>query len=427
MKILLVNAYDLGGAAKACIRLHLGLIELNISSHLLFKESVYILNQSSNFTQKIDFRQKIRFKINLLLKKYLNIQSKYDKASLFLGIRPKGLEMFSFPFSPYDLTQSKLYNDADIIHLHWVANFLDWNSFFIKNKKPVIWTLHDENPFTGGEHYQEKFFGIDKNGNPIPRVYLKEEIHMESKILSEKKRAIKSISNLHIVCPSKWLLIKSKNSSLFKRFPHHLIQYGFPTNIYKLVSKVEARTKLSIPIDKIVLLFVADSISNKRKGFEFLLNALKRIEKSIMGNILLCSVGEGEFAENYTNHLHFGRIDDEEIIALIYSAANFFIIPSLEDNLPNTMIESLLCGTPVVGFNIGGIPDVIEDGINGFLCEEISVDGLKKTIEKAVHNRHLINNKDIAIHAKNKFDLKKQATAYSDLYKTVLQQQSKFI
>ena len=425
MKILLINTYDFGGAAKACIRLHLGLIELNINSNLLLKESIYNLNHSSDFVPKIDFRQRVRFKINVLLKKYFNINSKFDKARFFLQIRPKGLEMFSFPFSPYDLTKCELYSDADIIHLHWVADFLDWKSFFAKNKKPVIWTLHDENPFTGGEHYQEKHFGIDKKGNPIPRVYLKEELNIELKILKEKKSAIKNTSNIHIVCPSKWLLEKSKNSSLFKRFPHYLIQYGFPTHIYKPISKIEARSKLSIPLDKTVLLFVADSLSNKRKGFEFLLSALKSIDNRIMDNILLCSVGKADFIDKYSNHLHFGKIDDEETIALIYSAANLFIIPSLEDNFPNTMIESLLCGTPVVGFNIGGIPDVIKDGINGFLCEEISVTSLKKTIEKAVNNLHLINNSDIAITAKNKFALIKQATEYSNLYKSVLKKTTK--
>lgn len=118
--------------------------------------------------------------------------------------------MFTFPYSPNDITDTKEYQEADIINLHWVANFLDWNTFFQKNTKPIVWTLHDQNPFLGGEHYEELFCGIDDNGEAIPRVYEEFEKEENDKLVDFKKEILEDISNLHIVAPSKWLVEESK-------------------------------------------------------------------------------------------------------------------------------------------------------------------------------------------------------------------------
>src|SRR5690606_4080266 len=119
--------------------------------------------------------------------------------------------------------------EADIINLHWTAGFLDWPSFFSKIKKPVVWTLHDQNAFLGGEHYRERFYGMDEKGVPIPRSYSRSETDEENRLAQIKRECLAGASNLTVVTPSKWMFDESRKSPLLKRFQHHHIPYGLPT------------------------------------------------------------------------------------------------------------------------------------------------------------------------------------------------------
>ena len=176
MNPLLINTSDRGGAANACLRLHKGLLQQNISSKLLVKnKSRNDIPETYNISiQAIErtLKTKITAKTLSILKELKLYKPKSDS---FISNRLNGLEMFSFPFSEYNLLKSDLYKNADIINLHWVANFLNYNFFFQNNKKPIVWTLHDQNPFTGGEHYTEKYLGIDEKGYPIKRIITKAE------------------------------------------------------------------------------------------------------------------------------------------------------------------------------------------------------------------------------------------------------------
>jgi hypothetical protein len=169
MKILLVNTYDNGGAANACIRLHQGLLNQGVASKLLLlhktkdieKSYLFKKNPETNNRSRSYYFKRIQHKI---AKKwnFTFLKPRLSKEEVFFKKRAAGLELFSSPYSKYDITNSPLYQEADIINLHWVAGFLDYESFFKKNKKPVIWTLHDMHPFTGGEHYVEMIHGIKK-------------------------------------------------------------------------------------------------------------------------------------------------------------------------------------------------------------------------------------------------------------------------
>ena len=176
MKILLINTFDRGGAANSAIRLHNGLLNENIESRMLLKIKSKDLHNTFDFDIKLTF-------INIQVERIKKILNRLDFKKIcrekILNNRPNGLELFSFPSSKIDITNSILYNNSEIIHLHWVANFLDWKTFFRKNKKPIVWTLHDENPFLGGEHYDERFLGINEFGNPIKRIKNKNEILTE--------------------------------------------------------------------------------------------------------------------------------------------------------------------------------------------------------------------------------------------------------
>jgi len=420
MKILLVNTSNNGGAAKACIRLHQGLLHEGIDSKLLLKEKA---TNTIPETYQIDLpgRSKKSVIQNKIRKYFPDTRTvRYKKQRQFIKSRSPLLEQFSYPYSDIDITQSKLYRESDIVHFHWVAHFLDFTSFFQNNTKPVVWTLHDANPFLGGEHYAERYLGINDKGYPIKRRYTNKEIQ-ESQTISEMKgKTLENVNYIHIVCPSRWLKNESENSRLFSKYTHHNIPNGFPADIFKPLDKNFCREALGIPQDKYVILFVSESLTVFRKGYEFLKRSISNISKKYKDEVVLCAIGGNNETRSQNNFIELGTISDERLMAVAYAAADIFVIPSLEDNLPNTMIESLLCGTPVIGFPTGGIAETIVDSFNGFLCPEINVACLQQTIEKAIlHNEHF-NRKSIRDDAYKKYNLSIQARAYIPLYENIL-------
>nr|WP_315177565.1 glycosyltransferase [uncultured Flavobacterium sp.] len=424
MKVLLVNTYDKGGAANSCKRLHLGLLLEGMSSNVLLKF------KQSNWSNAVCFKQsqktpsiydKVKNKVKRILKEFklYKIQNvSNNKEQHFINNRHKGLEMFSFPNSNSDITESKIYKETDIVNLHWVSNFLDYQSFFEKNRKPVVWTLHDMNPFSGGEHYEEKHLGIDECGFPINREISDEEKKISKKNIKIKKGAVAKTDNLTIVAPSEWLAGKARKSEVFKDIPIHCIPNGLDSEIYAPRDKGFSRSILNIPMDKKVILFVADSIDNNRKGFVFLKKAIEQLADS---NLVLCAIGNKHTnLESIDGIFELGPIYDERLMSIAYSASDAFVIPSLMDNLPNTVLESLMCGTPVIGFPVGGIPDMIQDGVNGFITEEISVNSLVETLNKFLDNPSCFNGAEIRNNAIKKYDQKIQAKKYIDLFNSIL-------
>lgn len=424
MKVLIVNTYDKGGAANSCKRLHYGLFFEGVASKLLLKHKQNNWLQSFCFVKPqkaLSLIEKVENKVKRILKE-LNLFNNQNESKnieqFFINQRSKGLEMFSFPNSDFDIMQSDFYSEADIINLHWVTDFLDYTSFFEKNKKPVVWTLHDMNPFSGGEHYEEKYLGIDTFGFPIRRVVTDEEKRIFKKNIKIKKQAVAKTDNLTIVVPSEWLAAQARASEVFKNKPVFCIPYGLDSETYAPRDKNYSREILNISKDKKVILFVADSMDNKRKGFIFLKKAFEQLENS---NLVLCSVGnKNSNFDSIDGIFELGTIYDERLMSIAYSAADVFVIPSLMDNLPNTVLESLMCGTPVIGFPVGGITDMIQNGVNGFITEEISVDSLVETINKFLNNTTCFDNTEIRENALKKYDQTIQAKKYIELFDSIL-------
>lgn len=421
MKLLLINTSDSGGAGKACVRLHLGLLSMSKDSKLLlvkksrsYKKS-YIFRHKRNSTLYFKIYNKV---LRVLRGAKLLEPSIKTQQKLFIENRVKGLEKFSFPNSNYDITESELYKEADIINLHWVSEFIDYQSFFKKNTKPVVWTLHDMNPFSGGEHYEEKFLGIDKNGFPKKRVLSNEELAKFNNIINIKKEALSQVNNLHFVTLCNWMTNELKQNSFFNSFPIHKIPNGIDSKIFKIKDKINSRNLLNIPQEKKVILFVADLIDANRKGFIFLIKAIEKIKE---GNVQLFVIGKKNEALNtFKNIIQYGKVNDDELLSSIYSAADVFVIPSLMDNLPNTVLESLLCGTPVIGFPVGGIPDMISHKKNGLIPKEISVDALFNSITIFLNKGVSYSAEEIREDAVNKYDKKVQAKKYIELFESLI-------
>ena len=315
-------------------------------------------------------------------------------------------EIFSFPLTDYDIARHPLVKEADIIHLHWVANFLDWGSFFKGIKKPIVWTLHDMNPFLGGFHYL-----YDKNrNNDIFQ-------ELESKYISIKINAIKNFINLHIVCPSNWICSQSRHSKILGKYPHYVLPNSVMVDTFKPLDIFKSRVLLNLPNDRKIVLFVAASLTIPRKGFALLMKAIERLDNEEYALAIVGDISSLDFKES-KNIFYLGKINDESLLAAAYSAANLFVIPSIEDNLPNTMLESLACGTPVVGFNIGGIPDAIVSGFNGFIVDKIDSDELYRVIIYAIN--YNFDRYKIVEDTVNRFGPNIQASSFIDLYNSVL-------
>lgn len=428
MKILIVNTFDFGGAANSCKRLHLAFLKEGIDSKVLLKHKNNNWPNSFQF-EKIKKPLTILQRVNQKLRRIghiLNIyrpKLKSDPKSEFLKQRSKGLEMFSFPQSSLDITASQLYEEADIINLHWVANFLDLETFFLKNNKPVVWTLHDMNPFTGGEHYKEEYLGIDEDGKPLKRSYSNLELEIISENIALKRKIFSKIDKLYFVAPSQWIAKEAKKNDLLQNAKIIHIPNGLDPEIFRLHDSIFSRNFFKIPANKKVILFVAESLENQRKGLEFLNRALEELKRD---DIVLCAVGRTSSHLNFDNFVPLGSLNDERLMSLAYSAADVFVIPSIIDNLPNTVLESLMCGTPVIGFPAGGIPEMIIHGKNGLLAKEISVEALKQSIIEFLDHPEVFDRKDIRENAIRKYDENIQADNYRKLFGQLIEKRNKF-
>ncbi len=422
MNILHITNRDGGGAGKACVRLHQGLLESGIDSNLLMiEQDDKTINKSFKFIAP--FPKKIeRYKIKIVrILKELHLYTEKDKyrKSEFLSHRPKKFGLFSFPNTPYDITQHPLYVRADIINLHWTTRFLDYNTFFRNNSKKIVWTLHDMNPFTGGCHYAGNCGGFKQVCEKCPQLINTIDDRYSNKNFQVKNDALRDIVYMTIVAPSKWLLEESKASSLFNKYPHAYIPYGLQQNLFKPLSKEYSRDMLGIPKDKKIILFVAVSLDDHRKGLEYLQDALVQFGEE--SDIILCVVGnKNDKPFRYKNLIHIKNINDERLMRVVYSAADVFALPSLEDNLPNTALESLLCGTPVIGFPIGGMPDIIDDNSIGILCDSVSVESLYAAVKYYFDNSGKYKQDIIRAIALAKYSLEIQAKAYISLYEKIL-------
>jgi glycosyltransferase involved in cell wall biosynthesis len=200
----------------------------------------------------------------------------------------------------------------------------------------------------------------------------------------------------------------------------HVIPYGLDTTVFRPRDTRGLRRALDIPADHRIILFVAQSTRNHRKGFDLLADALTTLDAE---NITLLSIGSNEpDLQTSFAHQHLGSLNSDVLLSVFYSLADLFVIPSRQDNLPNTVLESMACGTPVVGFNIGGIPDMVRPGTTGWLAEPESVRSLRDAIDNALANE--ANREQMGHRCREvveaEYTLAVQARAYEQLYRSLL-------
>ena len=382
MKITILSTFDnFGGAAIATSRLNKALNNNGLLSNML------VQNKKGNLPNVESIAQ------NWFQKKLALLRFALDRYQFAFYEKNKDVRfIFSQAKIGVDISNHSLIQQSDIIHLHWINfGFLSLNSFgklFITNK-PIVWTLHDMWVFTGGCHYSRECTNYERNcGNCVQFLKNPSENDLSNQVWQRKKE-IFSRANLTIVTCSEWLAQKTRESSLLKDKTIISIPNPIDTDVFRPIEKSIARGNFKLSPDKKYILFGAVKISDVRKGFAYFAEAISIInEQLIINNIDLVNIeiiifGQAEASD--FEGLPFkvnilGKLSDLETIATAYSAASVFVSPSIEDNLPNTIMESMACGTPVVGFDVGGIPEMIDHEKSGYLAKYKSSEDLAKGI-----------------------------------------------
>ncbi|MDJ0579618.1 glycosyltransferase [Crocosphaera sp.] len=421
LKVAQLNTIDVGGgAARAAYRLHKGLQQAGQKSLLLAK---YKLSRDETVglvqsLPSLDTAQTDPF--TALQTHYIN-NNRTDLSNT----------LFNFPYPGWDMSQAEEVQTADIIQLHWVAMFQSPQTLkrLASLGKPIVWTLHDMWGFTGGCHYAAGCEGYQFNCNNCPQLKA-DQFDLAAAILQDKLDLLSGI-NLTLVTPSYWLADCVRKSALFKHQRVEVIPNGVEIDKFIPIPKAKAKESLGIKPNTFTLLIGADNGNEKRKGFEQMIKALEVClddEKFFIAvqqeKIKLLSFGVPNDQLNSLKIpvVSLGQINCDDKLAEIYSAADIFVLPSLEDNLPNTMLESMSCGTPVVGFEVGGLPDLVQDNITGKLVPKGDCFALAQAILSALKTpeKRAVMGENCRQLIQEKYSLSVQANAYLNLYKELL-------
>jgi glycosyltransferase involved in cell wall biosynthesis len=270
-----------------------------------------------------------------------------------------------------------------VVNLHWIAGFVDYQAFFaaVPQHTPVIWTLHDMNPFTGGCHYDHGCNRYTNGCGSCPQLGSTDAADLSHRIWQRKRKIFEQIEpgRLHIVTPSHWMAAMVKRSVLLGGRPVTIIPLGLDIDDFAPRPPSLARNVLGVPQNASVVLFAAESVKNRRKGFMLLAQALAGLAD--LTNLFMISLGRGKPAiDSQFPHLHLGYIANDRLLSLVYSAADILVCPSLQENLAQTSLEALACGTPVVSFAVGGFPDMVRHGVSGLLVSPQDRAGLRAAI-----------------------------------------------
>lgn len=418
-RVVHLSTYDIaGGAARAAYRLHSGLRKSGVDSTMFVRDarltdrSVVRFEPAKSFCGRAERR----------------IRREHIQRKLRPFIHPDNDK-----FEPFRIDRSEYGTDIlskvpahDILNLHWIADFVDYPSFFgaLSKSNRVVWTLHDMNAFTGGCHYDLGCGRYLKQCGECPQLLAAGTNDLSHEIWNRKKSLFDRLSEdqLHFTTPSTWLAEEVKRSPILGRFPVSVIPYGLDLTEFSPRDEGSAREVFGIPRQARVILFVADGLPLFRKGFEVLRQALEHIRDWIP-ELHLVTVGHNNpDLGHQIPHTYLGHVNNDRLLSNIYSAADLLVIPSLQDNLPNTVLESMACGTPAVGFDVGGIPDMIQHRKTGLLVPPHEADALGAAMLELLQNpeRRMAFGKNCRQFALQHFSLEEQAGRYCKLYTDVL-------
>ena len=404
MKILHITTYLTGGAALATLRIHQSLLNCDVESIVLtldcngHDERIVKYNPILNFREpKVAAKliKSVLYKFNIRMGRYWRL---HDEAR-------KGHDcQYTYPISPYRLERHPLVKWADIIHLHFCDDFINYPTFFKRVKKPIVWTLHDIGIGYGGFHYKNDYERL------LP--YFRQ---IEDEFLTIKKEAILKAENIHIVSLSQEMFDFCHRIDYLKNKANYIIPNSVDTTQFKLLNKNECRNELHLPTEKIILLFVSEYVQTSSKGLDLLKESMCATYK----NILLCIVG------NYPKDMphkdkvstrYFGKVTDLHTLSKIYSSADYLVMPSSQEVCPQVPLEAMACGTPVIVFPTGAMKDYVLPQY-GVVCKDCSLEALKDGIEEALNKSY--DGYQLRKYVTDNFSPSKIAQMYINVYNSI--------
>ena len=363
MRIVHVSTHDVwGGAAIAAHRLHTGLRAMGHESTMFVEDRKGEGRGVLRFIPPTDVRSR--------LVRSFHRKSLARELSRYAQSRQDDGELFSDDRSQYRQAPLRQMPPGDVLHLHWISEFIDCRSLFdwIPDGVPVVWTLHDMNAFTGGCHFDAGCRKHRSTCGACPKLGSTEENDLSRRIWNRRKKAYgrMSLDQLQLVAPSRWIAEEVRQSALLGRFPVTVIPHGLDIEAFAPRDRAFARDSLGLPQDAKVLIFAAHTASERRKGFSILVEAIAGLRE--IPNLHLLSVGGySELQQLGIPYRPLGYISNQRLLSIVYSAADLCVVPTLQETGPMIAIESLACGTPVIGFPAGDMPDIVRTGLTGLL------------------------------------------------------------
>lgn len=366
MKILHICTYDHGGAGLCCLRIHQALMKQGIDSRVLVLEKrgdcpeVYVAGCAHGRWRKL---------LNRIFNKILRLMHlKITKFNRRLAFMRKYGVYCSFPVSGYDISGHPLVKEADILHLHWINNFVDYPSFFKKVQKPMICTLHDENLFFGVVHNQ---YDIAKDA-------------LEKRYYKTKLKAIQQIRNLYVVFLSEIMCQRYAGHEMIRDRYFIVINNAVDSWKFHPIDKRLSRAMFGIDENSIVFSFVAVSLNDKNKGLDVLSKTLERMN---IPNAMILAVGDNGNGHEWPLTKSTGAIYDTERLSAAYSCADYFVLPSQQEAFGQTLIEALACGVPIIAFPVDITGELITEK-NGIRCNGFTSEDLEEGIRKAMNTSY---------------------------------------
>lgn len=376
MRVLIVNTSEnTGGAAVAANRLKEALNNNGIKAKMLVRDKesddITVAQLNKSWHQKWDFLWE-RFVI------YMRLHFKRDNLFL-IDIANAGT----------DITKTREFKEADVIHLSWInQGMLSLKGIrkILESHKPVVWTMHDLWPASSICHYARNCRNYEKQCGNCPLLPGNGSSNDLSARIWKKKRKILERNSILFVTCSRWLADKAKKSGLLSGQKVISIPNPIDSRAFTKENREEARLYAGLPEGKKLILFVSQRVTDKRKGMDYFITAINKMVEAHPEMKDNCGIAIlGGKAEELADKLPLpsyplGYVSEEKKIASIYNSVDLFVLPSLEDNLPNTIMEAMACGVPCVGFNTGGIPEMIDHLKNGYVAEYKSSDDLARGI-----------------------------------------------
>ncbi len=410
MKVLHITYTDAGGAGIAAMRIHKSLRQHGIESSMLVADKTS--HEENVFTAERCFTPSYIPPKNIILRKikkmarkrgyFLTPQEHYNR--LVDHVPSVHKAFFTSPLSCYNLNLHPAVLDADIIHLHWVANFVDYPTFFPTINKPIVWTLHDENLAYGGFHY-----GRDREQ------YYPYYAAIEDAYCQIKQSSLAQCKDIHVVALSKMMKDFYTTKSFLSGRPTTIIHNGIDTSIFHPLDRNIGRQIYHIPENNYVIVFCCVNLNDKRKGLAELVEAIGRLQRP---DITLLCIGNGRLDTDLPIDIRYtGPISNPYLLAMTYSCGDLFAFPSYQEAFAQTPLEAIACGLPIVAFPCSGMEELVNSD-NGVVCKDFSIESLVEGLTKVTnkeYNTNILHN-DI----EQRFTSDIIANNYIDLYNRVL-------